>query len=186
MKMENIATCKVMSGWVPICGSVHSWRLYTTASLGPPSHHHHDLLSHSVTSSWHWANQSLPYLNNAKQQGRKKQVSILMSLVWLDHGSNLQDLDLNPRCSDSLIFQHGRQRTLYSFSATPSGPREVSADHYTMYPPGGPSHLNMVYIAGESWCFNIKLTVAYLLFPRVKRKSWNPILVDTVGSHLGA
>ena len=52
--------------------------------------------------SRHWANQSLPYPNNA----RKRQVSILKSLAWFDGVSN-------PRCSDSLISQNGR-RKLYS------------------------------------------------------------------------
>ena len=48
---------------------------------------HHDLISHSVTLSWHWANQSLPYPNNAERQTRKQQLSTLKSLVWLELGS---------------------------------------------------------------------------------------------------
>ena len=34
------------------------------------------MLSHSVTLSWRWANQSIPYPNNAEHQARKWQVSI--------------------------------------------------------------------------------------------------------------
>ena len=40
-------------------------------------HQHHDLISHSVTLSWHWSNQSIPYPNNAEHLARKWQVSIL-------------------------------------------------------------------------------------------------------------
>ena len=52
----------------------------------------HDMISHSVTSSCHWANQSLPYPNNAEHQFRKRQVSIFKSLVWLDQGSKSIDM----------------------------------------------------------------------------------------------
>ena len=34
-------------------------------------------ISHSVTLSWHWPNQSLPYVTNVERQARKQQVSIL-------------------------------------------------------------------------------------------------------------
>ena len=51
---------------------------------------HHDLLSQSLTLSWQWANQYLPYPNNAECQARKRQVSILKSLVWLDWEPNSQ------------------------------------------------------------------------------------------------
>ena len=54
---------------------------------GTPGRQHHDLLSYSVALSWHWANQSFPYPNNAKHQAREQQVSILKSLVWFDQGS---------------------------------------------------------------------------------------------------
>ena len=47
------------------------------------------LKSHSVTLSWHWANQSLPYPNNAKHLARKWQVYIFKSSVWLDQCSNM-------------------------------------------------------------------------------------------------
>ena len=50
----------------------------------------HDLISHSVTLSWHWANQALHCPNNAEHLASKwQQVSILYkSLVWLDNCSN--------------------------------------------------------------------------------------------------
>ena len=59
-----LATSKVISVWGPTCDSALSWRLYS-ASLGHQAVRHHDLLSHSVKLSWHWANQSLPYPNTA-------------------------------------------------------------------------------------------------------------------------
>ena len=40
-----------------------------------PGQQHHDLISHSVTLSWYWANQSLLRPNNAKHLARKQQVS---------------------------------------------------------------------------------------------------------------
>ena len=56
----------------------------------PSSGQHYDLISHSDTLSWHWANQSLPCPTNAKRQARKQEQSILKSLVWLDQDSNPQ------------------------------------------------------------------------------------------------
>ena len=82
---------------------------------GTPGYWHHDLLSHSVTLSWHWANQSLHYPNNAKRKARKQHISILKSSVWLDQVLNPWALDTNPQSSDSLTSQHGR-RELYSFA----------------------------------------------------------------------
>ena len=34
LKFYILATSEVISGWVPICSSVHSWRLYGAALLG--------------------------------------------------------------------------------------------------------------------------------------------------------
>ena len=61
------------------------WWLYS----GKPGRQHHDLISYSVTLSWHWANQPLPYPNNESAWLRKQQMSIFKSLVWLNKGSNL-------------------------------------------------------------------------------------------------
>ena len=55
---------------------------------GTPGHQHHDMTSHSVIFSWHWTNHSLPYNDNAGHQVRKRQVSILTSMVLLNQGSN--------------------------------------------------------------------------------------------------
>ena len=44
---------------------------------------HHDSVSHSVTLSWYWANQSLPYLHNAESHAIN-----FMPLVWLDREPN--------------------------------------------------------------------------------------------------
>ena len=62
-----------------------SLQCFPTGSLG---RQHHDLISHSVTFSWYWANQSLPYPNNAECLARKRQVSIFKWLVWLEQGLN--------------------------------------------------------------------------------------------------
>ena len=75
---------------------------------------HRDLLSHSISLSWHWTNQSLPYHNNAKHQAREWQVSVLKTSAWLDQGSKLQGHNSNLQPSDSLISQNGRPM-LYSF-----------------------------------------------------------------------
>ena len=57
-------------------------------------HQHHDQIFNSVNVSWHWTNQFLPYPINTEDQARKRQVSILKSLVWLDQVSKLRI----PRC----------------------------------------------------------------------------------------
>ena len=88
------------------------------ALTGAASHQDQDLISHSVTLSWHEANQSLPYPNIAGHRARKWQVSILNSSVWLDPGSN-------PRSLDFPIPQNGRQ-TLYSFCHPSSLNRDIS------------------------------------------------------------
>ena len=51
---------------------------------------------HSVILSWLWASQSLPNPNNADRHARKRQVSILKSLVWLDQGSNPAESGFEP------------------------------------------------------------------------------------------
>ena len=60
---------------VPTCDSAQSWRLYHCPT-GKPGHQHHHLISYSVKLPWHWASQSLPYPNNAKDLARKRQVAI--------------------------------------------------------------------------------------------------------------
>ena len=50
---------------------VHSWWLYSAdVSNGELGHWHHGLISHSVTLSGYWVNQSLPYRINAKCQAK--------------------------------------------------------------------------------------------------------------------
>ena len=71
-------------GGVLTCGSAHSWQLNSAASLGHQAAGTMTCYSLSVSLSWHWANQSLPYLNNAEHWARKQQVSILKSLVRFD------------------------------------------------------------------------------------------------------
>ena len=80
-----LATSKVISGWVPTCDSVHSWRLYSAAPLGnqfistktwysTPSHHPDtEPTSHChiliMPSTWLW----------------RDMYQFYKSLVWLDH-----------------------------------------------------------------------------------------------------
>ena len=63
----------------------NSWCLLLCCPTGRPCWQYHDLISHSVTISWPWTNQSLPYPNNAKHLVRKWQVSMTRSWVWT-HG----------------------------------------------------------------------------------------------------
>ena len=100
----RLFACLLLFYILATCASVNSWQLYSATPLG---NQHYDLISHSVTLSWHWANDSLPDLNNVECLARKWQVSIFKSLVCLDHGLNL-------RCSDSPISQIGRWRSTHS------------------------------------------------------------------------
>ena len=61
----------------------HTWR---------PGHQHHDLISHChiILTLSHLV---LAHPNNAECLARKRQVSILKSLVWLDQGWKLQSSD---------------------------------------------------------------------------------------------
>ena len=79
-----LATSEVISGQVLTCDSAHLWRLYSTAPLGNQATSTMSQFPHSVTLSWHWANQSLPHPNNAEHLARKRQVSILFDStgVW--------------------------------------------------------------------------------------------------------
>ena len=70
---------------VPTCANAHAWRLYSAATLGDQTT---STISHSFTLSWHWANQSLSYPNNAERLDRKREVSIFESLAWLKQGLN--------------------------------------------------------------------------------------------------
>ena len=82
-----LATSKVRSRQVPTCDNAHSWRLFSAAPHKKPCHQHHDLISHSGTLSWKWANQSLSYPNNAQRLTMKWQVPILKRVVPLDQSS---------------------------------------------------------------------------------------------------
>ena len=76
-----LAISKVISGHIPSCDNAHAWWPYSATPLG-------DQANHSITLSWHWANQPLLYSNNAEHLARKQLAYILKSLVWLDRGSN--------------------------------------------------------------------------------------------------
>ena len=67
------------------------WQYTIIADIIKSVRRHHDAVSHSVTLSWHWANQFLPCPNTAECQARKRQVSNFKSLVWLDQSLNTTD-----------------------------------------------------------------------------------------------
>ena len=97
--LESVCVC---GGGGPTCDSAHTWWLNSAASL---EHQATSTMTCYPTQSYYpeTANKSLPYPNNAERPARKRQVSILKSLVWLN-----QALDSNPRSSDSSISQNGR------------------------------------------------------------------------------
>ena len=80
-----LATSTVILGALPTCDSACSVQTLYCCPTGKSGHWHHDPLSHSVTLSWDWANQSLPYPINADRQARKRQISVLLfiDLTWL-------------------------------------------------------------------------------------------------------
>ena len=79
----DLTTSKVIAGQVQTCDSAHSLRLYSVAPLG------NQAISHSVTLSWQWSNQSLLYPNNTKHLVRKQQLWHFKPLVWFNQCSNL-------------------------------------------------------------------------------------------------
>ena len=86
-----LVTSKVISTWLMICGSAPTWQLNTDAPLqNETTHWYHDLISHSVTLSWHWANQSLSHPVNTERQVTVRQVSILKVIVWTKSGNELR------------------------------------------------------------------------------------------------
>ena len=66
----TLVTSKVISGQELTSDSVHSWQLYSAATL------RNQAISTMTHSSPIIANQSLPYPNNAERLARKRQVSI--------------------------------------------------------------------------------------------------------------
>ena len=60
-----LSTSKVVSGWVPTFDSVYSWRLNSAVPEGDQATS--TMIGYPIVIlSWHWANQSLPYPNNAE------------------------------------------------------------------------------------------------------------------------
>ena len=77
--------------------SSNIWGQIRKDTTGRPGYLHHDLIMiyHTVTVSWYWANQSLPYPNNAECLARKRQVSIEKAIQTFCKGS-LCSTDSNP------------------------------------------------------------------------------------------
>ena len=96
-------------------------------STGKPGCQHHGLISHLVTLSWYWANQFLPYHNNAEPHE-----SILKSLVWLDHGSTYRFHNISKQTLALLIqlfpLVRGQWRHLYN-----NTPLQWSTLHSELY-----------------------------------------------------
>ena len=91
-------------------GTVHTYSSFIVLPTGRPDCQHYAPLSHSVTLFWIWTNQSLPYPNHFEHLARKRQVYIVMSLVWLDQGSNLwfQSPDLPKREMGTQLIRPSR------------------------------------------------------------------------------
>ena len=87
---------------------------------GKQGHQYHDLISHSITLSWNWTNQSLPYPHNVECLDRKRQVSILKSLVWLNRCLTLWG-------PNHLVSQNGRWTR---YSSSHPGPQTKIPDLY--------------------------------------------------------
>ena len=78
-----LATSKVISGRVPTCGSMCSWHLYSAAPLGDQASSKMAWYPTPVTLSLGWANQSLPYPNNAECLARKICIDLkVIGLTW--------------------------------------------------------------------------------------------------------
>ena len=65
--------------------TVHIWGLYSVCQLRNQTT---STMTWYPTQSHYTDNQSLPYVNNTEHLDRKRHVSVLKSLVWLDQGSN--------------------------------------------------------------------------------------------------
>ena len=61
-----LATSKIISVPVPTCSSAPSRQLYSAARLGDQATSTMTWYPNPVPLSWHWANQSMPYPNNAE------------------------------------------------------------------------------------------------------------------------
>ena len=69
--------------WGQIRTGTDLWQftwLYSAAPLGDQASQHQNLITHSVTLSWHWANQSLLYSNNIERQAR-----VVTSINFISH-----------------------------------------------------------------------------------------------------
>ena len=99
-----LATFKFTYRQIHTCDKCAPMTSSESCPTGRPSRH---LISHSVTLSWHWTKQSLPYPINVEHLDRERQASIFKSLVWINQGSY-------PRGSNHPISQT-RRGTLYSF-----------------------------------------------------------------------
>ena len=102
-----LATFNVISGFVPTIETAHWWKLHSAAPMGKDANRTIAWYPTQSHLSRHWANQSLPYPNNAEWLAKKRHVSILKSLLWVDQGLYAQG-------SDSL-FSQNKEWTLYSF-----------------------------------------------------------------------
>ena len=77
LEFNVLATSKVISGRALIYEKARLCLFYSAAAIGNSCCWYHDLISHSVTLSSHWANQSLSCPLYAERQARKWQISSL-------------------------------------------------------------------------------------------------------------
>ena len=69
-----LATSTIISGQELTCQCALLVTLLYCPTGTPGYQHNHDLILHSVTLSWHWANQPLPCSDNAESLARKRHV----------------------------------------------------------------------------------------------------------------
>ena len=82
--LQHLRLCQIEYQLV----TVHTHGDSTVMATGKSEHWHHVPISHSITLSWYWANQSLPYPNNAECQARTRNYQFCKSLVWLNQELN--------------------------------------------------------------------------------------------------
>ena len=89
-----LATFTVMSGQTLTSDSALMVILY--CPIGKSGQQHHDLITHLVTLSWHWANQSLSYpINSESARLEGDQYQFCRTLVCCGPFSNSQLLNVD-------------------------------------------------------------------------------------------
>ena len=112
MLFNILVTTKIISGWVPTDDSAQPWLPYSAGPLsnpaisrccptGKPGSQHHDLITQSVTLSWHWAILTpCPTLITPSTWLWSDKYQFHKPLIWLDHV--FQPM-ISPACETSAL-----------------------------------------------------------------------------------